>query len=459
MPARVTELSDAQRATFAPYVREWVERANRPGPLTDDDRAAAVEGIRACYEAAGRPWHGNVAWAGSPYTAKRAVHAAAWKIHAHRQPAPPEPPPQRFQVWGVLSATLVSGLVGLGAAAVLGALAGGTVAATRAYIHVGGAAAIAGAAIAGGFALVALLTGLSDEEGCLQMFFGAQGVALFTVIGAATGAWLAGETIPFPGSAVVATGRTWAVVAALVGAVAGLAIGLAVARSDRPPAPARAPRPHPPPADPTADAIRRATLTAVTTAVEAAVGDAVRAEVDERVQRPIRAATGTLPAAVDLLIANIENSDFDDDFGEVPEDREADAVAARIASGAPPAPMPVEPGDGVARSSPYAKMLENAAGLAAAGWLRDHADLELPGDLWARADAYLAANRAGPWWPTADFAVVSEPPVERHLDAEGRPHRSGGPALRWSDGLTGWFTHGDPEYRPGRPTAFSDPGL
>jgi hypothetical protein len=60
---RVTDLTDAQRATFAPHVAEWVAIGLATGPC---DRIAASAAMRAVYKAGGVSWHGRLVWAQSP---------------------------------------------------------------------------------------------------------------------------------------------------------------------------------------------------------------------------------------------------------------------------------------------------------------------------------------------------------------------------------------------------------
>jgi hypothetical protein len=48
------------------------------------------------------------------------------------------------------------------------------------------------------------------------------------------------------------------------------------------------------------------------------------------------------------------------------------------------------------------------------------------------------ARSAGMWWPMLDAVVLSERPVELHLDSQGRLHRATGPAIGYPDG---WGMH------------------
>ncbi|HCT76518.1 MAG TPA: hypothetical protein DGT23_08005 [Micromonosporaceae bacterium] len=69
-----------QKATLYPYGSDWLMRSIvDETPLTEVDRAEMVRGLRACYEAAGQPWHGNVIWVPSPERASQraAVFTAA----------------------------------------------------------------------------------------------------------------------------------------------------------------------------------------------------------------------------------------------------------------------------------------------------------------------------------------------------------------------------------------------
>ncbi|UBU15000.1 DUF6745 domain-containing protein [Nonomuraea gerenzanensis] len=54
------------------------------------------------------------------------------------------------------------------------------------------------------------------------------------------------------------------------------------------------------------------------------------------------------------------------------------------------------------------------------------------------------AERAGWWWPYERLAIVTERPVELHLDDLGRPHRADGPAVSYADGFALHAWHGMP---------------
>ncbi|GAA3219138.1 DUF6745 domain-containing protein [Nonomuraea helvata] len=54
------------------------------------------------------------------------------------------------------------------------------------------------------------------------------------------------------------------------------------------------------------------------------------------------------------------------------------------------------------------------------------------------------AERAGWWWPFERLAIITERPVELHLDDLGRLHRADGPAMSYSDGFTLHAWHGMP---------------
>ncbi|GAA3133068.1 DUF6745 domain-containing protein [Nonomuraea salmonea] len=54
------------------------------------------------------------------------------------------------------------------------------------------------------------------------------------------------------------------------------------------------------------------------------------------------------------------------------------------------------------------------------------------------------AEQAGWWWPYERVAVVTERPVELHLDDLGRLHRAEGPALAFADGFALHAWHGMP---------------
>ena len=82
-------------------------------------------------------------------------------------------------------------------------------------------------------------------------------------------------------------------------------------------------------------------------------------------------------------------------------------------------------------------------------YFRHVCDLELPGDTWAKNDAWIAAQSAGWWWPHKDFVIVADTPEFIHRERVGpdgwgshRLHCASGPAIRWRDGWALWFWHG-----------------
>ena len=91
-----------------------------------------------------------------------------------------------------------------------------------------------------------------------------------------------------------------------------------------------------------------------------------------------------------------------------------------------------------------------------AGWhawrlfFHDVCGLELPGDIWDRAEANAEiAKSVGWWWPHRDFIMVCDRPKEIHLERIGpdgwnshRLHNDTGPAISWRDGWCIWEIHG-----------------
>ena len=63
--AKLTSLTDDQKAQMAPWADAWIARALDPTPA---DEALVELGIKECYEAAGLVWHGNIVWVDSPLT-------------------------------------------------------------------------------------------------------------------------------------------------------------------------------------------------------------------------------------------------------------------------------------------------------------------------------------------------------------------------------------------------------
>jgi hypothetical protein len=73
----IDALSPSQRATFAPFVADWVRRFHATGPLSATARAAVEDAIRACYDAAELPCPDTVVWVPSPRVGAAAAPVAA----------------------------------------------------------------------------------------------------------------------------------------------------------------------------------------------------------------------------------------------------------------------------------------------------------------------------------------------------------------------------------------------
>jgi hypothetical protein len=467
MPNTVSSLTEAHHSSFTPFVRAWIAGATDCTPLDDAGRAAVVDGIRRCYEAAGLPWHDTVVWVGSPFVGM----AVAWQVDAARQPVPPPPPPPRRRSRGeVARSGMSAGAWGAMGAAVLAAAAAFTWSAVGAYVGVAGGPAIAGAVLVGGFSVVAVLGSLFRDDGPSlgALLFGVLGIALFTVAGAGIGAQLGAGLTGWRfwiGPALWAA-SWWGLGGIVAGGVLGVTGG--VRWAVRNPVPDPSPRPvHAHVPDPTAARIRAA----VPMAVRAAVGDVVTSKVldtvDRRAHEPVRDALRGLDTAVEHVVGGRLG---DWDMPEAVNERLLATTAADLVARLAP-----ERAGGAVTSTPLTRGREalfrvpHVAGASAASllagpmWLREHTGLALPGDRWELADAYLAAGGAGWWWPFADLVIISERPLSMTLeDADTdapRVHREDGPALVWSDGFAAWCMHGRAVDPPDRPYATVLAGL
>jgi hypothetical protein len=56
--------------------------------------------------------------------------------------------------------------------------------------------------------------------------------------------------------------------------------------------------------------------------------------------------------------------------------------------------------------------------------------------------AWEIACSSGPWWPFSRSAVISDRPIEMHLNDDSQLHRSGGPAAEYRDGARLWAWNG-----------------
>ena len=62
----------------------------------------------------------------------------------------------------------------------------------------------------------------------------------------------------------------------------------------------------------------------------------------------------------------------------------------------------------------------------------------------SRMNGLLAiAQSSGWWWPFANVVILTERPVELHLDSDGRLHCEDRPALLYRDGSGVWAEHGE----------------
>ncbi|WP_433618465.1 DUF6745 domain-containing protein [Dactylosporangium sp. CA-139114] len=456
MPDRVDALTDAQRETLAPYVRDWIERGTDCAPLDDAGRAEVVAGIRRCYEAAGLPWHGNVVWVGSPVVGAAAVAQAVVRIERFRNPPPPltRPAPRRRRVGEIVRIGAAVGVV----AGFLAAALAGTWAGVAVYAGLAGAPAVVGAVVGGLFAVVAVVGSNSRSKadpGVGVALLGLVGTVVFALEGASIGAWLSGVRTGLGSwfGPAAGAGLRWGLAAAVAGAVVAAVVAactrVVVPEPPRPPAPE-------PALDRTAERIWDAVPKAVRVAVDTAISDAVRDEVARAAHDPVRVALRGLHTTTE----NVVNASLDD-YRAVPLSADerllrqtvagvADRLVTAVAGPAGPAqsgtPGFVKAPRLAEAVSPHVGGAYAASLLAGPLWLREHAGLRLPGNLWGLADAYTDAGRAGWWWPNADFVVISERPREMSVvesdDHLPQLHREDGPALRWSDGVTAWCTHG-----------------
>jgi hypothetical protein len=149
---------------------------------------------------------------------------------------------------------------------------------------------------------------------------------------------------------------------------------------------------------------------------------------DSTVDRQVELACGPVRTAVDAGLRSMAT------VASQNRRRRATDLVRRIID----APEPVT----VASARVTAALTRPATGSAAA-WRLGHRTVSSAADL----DAVSTLAGAGHvwWWAHPEFVVVSEPPVELHVEYAGgsyRPHRTDGPAVRWRDGLRMYFWHG-----------------
>ena len=81
--------------------------------------------------------------------------------------------------------------------------------------------------------------------------------------------------------------------------------------------------------------------------------------------------------------------------------------------------------------------------VAYTNFYKDVCHLELEGDIWERNEAYTDMLCSAWWcWPHKDFVMVSNRPVEIHLDDQSRLHCENAKAIHWPDGWGIYKWHG-----------------
>ncbi|MEU8247396.1 DUF6745 domain-containing protein [Nonomuraea sp. NPDC048916] len=88
--------------------------------------------------------------------------------------------------------------------------------------------------------------------------------------------------------------------------------------------------------------------------------------------------------------------------------------------------------------------LDAVLGQHDAPWLSAFDGLDGLGGLGGLGGLKRMAETSGWWWPFERLAIVTDRPVELHLDELGRLHRADGPALSYRDGFVLHAWHGMP---------------
>ena len=210
------------------------------------------------------------------------------------------------------------------------------------------------------------------------------------------------------------------------------------------------------------DAVDGAVHGAVSSAVRNAVSDAVSSAVSSAVDS---AVNGAVDSAVNGAVDSAVNGAVDSAVNGAVRRAVSDAVDGAVhgaVSSAVHGAVSSAVGDAVRRAVDGAvddiisKLWYYRLGgqwwsywQAYTSYFRDCTNLELDDDIWQRSYAYEKASTAGWWWPFKDFVMVSERPIEVHLEEIGprgfgshRLHCETGPAISWSDGYALYFWHG-----------------
>ena len=81
---KLMSLTDEQRDRMTSFADEWIERGWRTTPLTEEEWKVVEDGMRRCYEYAGKPWPGNVVRVASPIVGVFAAPVAQFEIELRR---------------------------------------------------------------------------------------------------------------------------------------------------------------------------------------------------------------------------------------------------------------------------------------------------------------------------------------------------------------------------------------
>ena len=82
---KLTTLTPEQKDRMASFAQEWIQHGWRTKPLTEEEWSVVEDGMRRCYEYAGKPWPGVVVRVPSPIVGAFAAPAAAFEIALRRR--------------------------------------------------------------------------------------------------------------------------------------------------------------------------------------------------------------------------------------------------------------------------------------------------------------------------------------------------------------------------------------
>lgn len=392
------------------FTEDWTDTMLATGPLTAAEQAEVVDAVRRCYEHADVPWHGRVFWAPSPLAGQTLAteHAQqhtplATRVRAVRTIASQA----ASTLLGVVCRLGLTGLVFCAAIALtlMAALPGdpltiNSIGMDRSTTDLNWYGLWIGGAV-GGLATMAVLfpMGLFRDEivdvrdapflgiwqSFMAAFIGAMGVIIGLIFALLPSAMLPESSVP---------GEGWITMLLAVVLAPTFALFVVI------------------------DIIKRLR----TDPIAIRYIDSALENLDGELEIRLRDISAANPAAGHGRIL-VQNA-IDAAAGGIHQEIEL-AVRSATVDGGMPHRYPV----GCFGSPTFSRL----AVLGGATWMIAGC-APVPAHAAVVVRDFVAASRAGWWWPHTEFVVISERPTVLRMEA-GRLHSIDGPAAEWSDGF------------------------